>query len=210
MNRRWIFLAALFTVAGLSLLTLRHLGQWLELDEPLQHSRAIIVFGGGVPFRAMEAANLYHARWASAIWLTQGSIDERDAALTKIGLPATPEYEFSRRVLIKLGVPPEAIQVVPQPVDNTAAEVRAIVRYAQPGAGGPLILVTSKSHTRRVRVIWNAVPHSRQLAVIRYSGEEPFDADHWWRTTTDALAAFREAFGILNVWAGFPIAPRER
>jgi hypothetical protein len=81
MNRRWIFLAVLFTATGLSRITLRHLGQWLELDESLQRSPAIIVFGGSVPFRAMEAVSIYQARRASAVWLRQGSLYERDAVL---------------------------------------------------------------------------------------------------------------------------------
>jgi uncharacterized SAM-binding protein YcdF (DUF218 family) len=212
-RRSFIVLAALCAAAVLSFLSLRHLGEWIELDDPLQHSRAIIVFGGGIPFRAMEAASLYHAGWAGEVWLTQGTPADRDIALAQIGLPETPEHEFSRSVLVKLGVPPQAIQVIPEPVDNTAAEVQAVMRYAQAGSGSPLILVTSKFHTRRVRVIWNAMAHGRAgggVAILRYPPKEPFDAAHWWRTTTDAIVTFRETFGILNAWAGFPIAPRER
>ena len=34
-------------------------GAWLVVEDPLQPARAIVVLGGKVPFRAMEAAKLY-------------------------------------------------------------------------------------------------------------------------------------------------------
>jgi hypothetical protein len=214
---RWILcFALLFLIATAGLLfTLRNLGEWLQIDEPLRRSSAIAVLGGGVPFRAMEAASLYGRGWASEVWLTQASPNEADRALEKLGVAVIPEHEYSRLVLKKLGVPDAAIHLIPEHVDNTATEIKAIFRYAQalPAAGrttNSVILVTSKVHTRRVRVIWNAFAPGSQMAIVRYTPLEPFDGRRWWRTTTDALATFREAFGILNAWAGFPIAPRER
>jgi hypothetical protein len=61
-----------------------------------------------------------------------------------------------------------------------------------------------------VRVIWNALAGKKTRMVVRTTPREAYDEDHWWRTSTDALTTFREMFGILNAWAGFPIAPRER
>jgi uncharacterized SAM-binding protein YcdF (DUF218 family) len=209
--RRFFAVAALFIVVVVAsgAWALRHLGEWLELDERLERSKAIVVLGGGVPFRAIEAANLYRSGWASEVWLTAGLPDPRDVALARIGIHENAEHEASRAVLLKLGVPAAAIQVVPEPVDNTASELRAIFQYGRAGRE-PVILVTSRSHTRRVRVIWNRVTPGGRRAIVRYAKDDPFDADAWWRTTSDALIAFREAFGIVNAWAGFPIAPRER
>jgi uncharacterized SAM-binding protein YcdF (DUF218 family) len=112
-------------IAGCGLFTLRHLGEWLAVDDPLQHSTALVVPGGGTPFRAIEAAGLYRARWASEVWVTQGPRDEGDAALKKMGITTSPEHELSRKILMKLGVPTAAIQVVPGSVNNTAAELAA-------------------------------------------------------------------------------------
>jgi uncharacterized SAM-binding protein YcdF (DUF218 family) len=203
-------LVLLLCAAGLSLFAFRHLGQWLELDEPLRQSTAIAVLGGGVPFRAMEAAKLYHAGWAKEIWLTEGKSDARDRALAAIGLDAGSEHESSRIVLEKLEVPHAAIQLIPGPVDNTVSELQTILDYARKRQLGPVILVSSKSHTRRLRVIWNRVASKDREAIVRGSSVDTFDAAAWWRTTSDALEAFREAFGIANALAGFPMAPRER
>jgi uncharacterized SAM-binding protein YcdF (DUF218 family) len=209
-RNRIILLGSVIAFSGLFFFALRHLGQWLELDEPLRHSGAIVVVGGGVPFRAMEAATLYHSGWAPEVWLTQGLPHENDLAMERLGIPMTSEHELSRLVLLKLGVPPSAIQVVPGFVDNTVAELAAIRSYAQSRSPGALILVSSKYHARRIRTIWNSVAPADVAVIVRYPAGDGFDAQRWWRTTTDALATFREAFGILNAWAGFPIAPRER
>jgi hypothetical protein len=42
---------------------------------------------------------------------------------------------------------------------------------------------------------------------VRYASADPYDAQRWWRHTRDALAVSREVFGLLNVWAGFPVQP---
>jgi hypothetical protein len=42
-------------------------------------------------------------------------------------------------------------------------------------------------------------------AIVRYTKDDPFNAARWWANTSDALSVTREAFGLLNAWAGFPI-----
>lgn len=105
----------------------------------------------------------------------------------------------------------DAIKLVPGSVNNTAAEIAAVARFAQTGSTEePVILVTSKSHTRRVRVIWDALTQGRQQVIVRYAESDPYDGRGWWHTTTDVFTTGREVFGILNARAGFPISPRER
>jgi uncharacterized SAM-binding protein YcdF (DUF218 family) len=186
----------------------RYLGFWLVLDEPLEKSAAVVVMGGGFPYRAAKAAEIYRDGWAKEVWLTQGSKNDRDRDLEAFGMPQTAEHESGRWLLRKLGVPEDRIKILPQPVDNTFTELKVIREYAMQH-GSPLIVVTSKQHTRRVRVIWNAMVGKDMRIAVRSTPREAYDEDHWWRTTTDALATFREAFGIANAWAGFPIAPRE-
>jgi hypothetical protein len=70
-----------------------------------------------------------------------------------------------------------------------------------------VIIVTSKAHTRRVRAMRHAVIGERPAAIVRYASDDPFHADRWWRYTRDALDVTREVFGLLTVWAGFPVQP---
>jgi uncharacterized SAM-binding protein YcdF (DUF218 family) len=178
------------------------------VTQSLQKASAVVVLGGDIPFRAEEAAAIYSQNWAREVWLTQGAIHKQDRELARLGIAEPPEFEYSRQVLLKLGVPASAIQVIPGHPRDTLEEVRAIVQYARSAPEAPLILVTSKYHVRRVAVIWKAVTRGRPPAVVRYTPEDPFDPPHWYSNTADALTVSREVFGILNAWAGFPIPAR--
>ena len=69
-----------------------------------------------------------------------------------------------------------------------------------------VIIVTSKVHTRRVRATWHALVEQRLRAIVRPASDR-YNGAHWWRDTYDALVVSREVFGLMNVWAGFPVKP---
>jgi hypothetical protein len=208
--RRRYGLAFVFGGAAviLALAGLRAAGRLLIVDDPLQPARAIVVLGGQMPFRSMEAAAIYRQGWAREMWLTQGGVSEEDVALKKLRIDRTPEYEYSRRVLERLSVPPAAIRVLPGNNQNTADEVRTIARELKASGGTRVIIISSKYHTRRVRVLWHVLAGRGAEAIVRYTPDDPFDASHWWRSTTDANAVTHEWFGLLNAWAGFPLKAR--
>ena len=179
-------------------------GRWLVVEDPLQSASGIVILGGQMPFRAIEAANLYHQGWAPEIWITQGAPREEDVALREIGVMKIPEDEYSRRVLVVLGVPDAAIHSVARPVENTAQEVQAIAEQLVRD-GNRLILVTSKYHGRRLRALWHALVPLAPPPVIRIAPGDPFQPDRWWRSTRDAEHVFHEWFGLINAWAGLPL-----
>jgi len=72
-----------------------------------------------------------------------------------------------------------------------------------------VIIVTSKPHTRRVRMIWNRRVGDDPRAIIRYVSDDSFDPARWWRNTGDALDVVREVLGIVNALAGFPLHPEQ-
>jgi len=172
--------------------------------DPLEPAGAIVVFGGGVPFRPMEAAKIYSQGLAASVWLTQAVLDENDLELTRLGISRKEEYIYSKEVLERLGVPAAAIQVLPHPVRNTAEEVQCIAQTAAASHLRKVILVTSKYHTRRVKILWHRLTSGKIRAIVRYDSD-PFEPQHWWRRTSDAMSVAREFFGIANTWAGFPI-----
>lgn len=188
----------------------RQVGGWLVVEDPLAPARAVVVLGGQVPFRAMEAATIYRQGWAPEVWITRPAQDAEQAALRGLDIKVPTEEVTSRAVLERLGVPPVAIRVLNQPAENTAQEIRVIAQELRQVSGGQVILVTSKPHSRRVRATWRALIGDSPHAIVRYATAAPYDADHWWRQTGDALAVSREVFGLLNVWAGFPVRAGRR
>ncbi len=183
------------------------LGHWLVVADPLEPARAVVVLSGRVPFRALEAASIYRQGWAPEIWLTREVRTPEELALERLGVPVIRGEAYNRAVLEHLGVPPEAIRLLDRSIQNTADEVRLIAGELGRNGADRVILVTSKTHSRRVRATWSALVGDAPRAAVRYAGEEPYRSDSWWRNTRDALDVSREAFGLMNVWAGFPVKP---
>jgi uncharacterized SAM-binding protein YcdF (DUF218 family) len=200
--------AVLIAVVAASLVWgVRGLGAWLVVEDPLSSARAVVALGGEVPFRAMEAAAIYRQGWTSEVWLTRSPQDAGEAALRQLGIQVPSEDVYNRAVLERLGVPGTAIRVLSQRAQNTVQEVQVIAQELQRTGGGQVILVTSKPHSRRVRATWRALIGETPQVIVRYATSDAYDADRWWRHTGDALAVSREIFGLLNVWAGFPVRP---
>lgn len=207
--RRYVVAGALVAALGLLLfLGVSAAGQWLVVADPLAPAQAIVVLSGHVPFRAMEAGELHRAGWAAEVWLTRSSNPAEEAAMAALGLAMTlGDNSINRAVLERLGVPTAAIRLLGPGVRNTPEELRLVeLEMARTGAGR-VILVTSKPHSRRVRATWHALVGTTRQAVVRHAASDPFQGRGWWRRTGDALAVSRELFGLLNVWAGFPVRP---
>lgn len=202
-----VLLLALALAGVLVPLGAGQLGRWLVVADPLERTQAIVVLSGRVPFRAMEAASIYQAGWALEVWLTKEARTPEALALERLGVPVVRGEAYNREVLERLGVPARAIRLLDDSVRNTTDEVRLVARELAAGGADRVILVTSKTHSRRVRATWSAVVGSSPRATVRYASEEPFDDGQWWRHTRDALEVSREVFGLMNVWAGFPVQP---
>jgi uncharacterized SAM-binding protein YcdF (DUF218 family) len=201
--------AFLVLVALLSRPILTAIGNWLVIADPLQSASCILVLGGYLPFRAMEGAAIHRGGWAPEVWLTQYPPTTEECVLAGMGIEITPEYRFSSRVLQHCGVPASAIRVLERPSLDTEEEIRfAFNEMRVRQLSGPIIIVTSKTHARRVKVLWKALTGSVEGAIVRYTNEDPFRPDRWFRNTRDINAVAREFFGVLNVWAGFPIRAR--
>jgi uncharacterized SAM-binding protein YcdF (DUF218 family) len=180
-------------------------GRWLVTEDRLDKAQAIVVLSGRLPIRAIEAARLYRAGYAREVWLTRS--EEPEFSLASMGIPYLGEEFYNAKVLSHEGVPPEAIHVLDPPINNTADEVMAISAELARQHGSQVIIVTTKSHTRRVRTLWRKLAQEKGQAIVRAASDDAFEPGHWWRTSGDALDVLREVLGLLNAWAGLPLRP---
>ena len=201
-----ILLAAV-VVAGFAHASLfRGVASFLIVEDRLEPAAAIVVLGGQLPFREMEAAKLYRDGWAPLLVIVRGARREEAKALEHLRIRVTEGWELSREVLIRQGVPPSAILVPEEEAEGTLEESQVAVRALKP-ENLPVILVTSKFHTRRARLTWNYVTEGRSKAIVRVATHDPFDPTRWWRERRFVLAVVREYLGLVNYYAGFPVAP---
>ena len=202
-NHVWVLVPGTVLFAGLFIFF--NIGRWLVAEDPLEKASAIAVLSGKMPSRALEAARIYREGYASEVWLTHQT--EPGASLEALSVPFMGEESYDRLILIRKGVPESAIRVLDPPIVNTADEMLAIGQALSTEKQRKVIIVTSKVHTRRVKALWKNISSAQGEAIVRGVSDDGFDPAHWWGNTGDALDVVREALGLLNVWAGFPVQP---
>jgi hypothetical protein len=185
----------------------REVGKWLVKEDPISRCSAIAVLSGSMPLRALEAAKLYRQGYAREVWLTHSA--EPGAKLEAMGIPFAGEDFYNARILIHEGVPQGAIRILEPPIVNTADEIKAIATALSGEQDRSVIMVTTKAHTRRTRLLWRKLAAGRGRAIVRAASEDPFEPDKWWRTSGDALEVVREVLGLLNASAGLPLRPAQ-
>lgn len=131
----WIFLAPFLAEA-------------LIVEKPLERADAIFVLGGGSVYleRTQKAAELYKNGRAPKIFLTN---DNSQGGWNQV-LQRNPYFvEFAHWELIKQGVAPEAIEILPDVVESTHDEAVLLAKTAKEQNLKSVLLVTSGYHTRR-------------------------------------------------------------
>jgi uncharacterized SAM-binding protein YcdF (DUF218 family) len=202
---RRVLLSVFGVLFLLALLVFLFVGDWLVSEEPLQKAQFIAVLSGGMPLRALEAGKLYREGYAPRILLTHPS--EPADALQALGISYRSEEDYDSQILIHEGVPQSAIEVLSPPIRNTADEIAAISGSLSREGSSTVIIVTSKVHTRRTRILWHRLNSGPARAIIHGASTDPFNPRDWWANTSDALDVVREILGVLNAWAGLPLHP---
>jgi uncharacterized SAM-binding protein YcdF (DUF218 family) len=195
---------------------LREVASFLLVEDTLRPAGAIVALAGHTPFREIEAAKLYRAGLAPQVIIVREALTVEAEALKQIEIRKPQSWELSHAVLVQQGVPPEAIVIPKDDAKGTLEELQAaygaLARQRsdirdQRSAVMPVILVTSKYHTRRTRLTWQYVTGGQSQPIVRAASGDPFDPDHWWQQRSFVLSVVREYLGLINYYAGFPVTP---
>ncbi len=203
--RLGVLIALILIVA---LYIFRGIGRWLDREDPLSRADIVFVLGGGMPQRAVEAGKVFAQGHAPEVWCSRPDSPVDD--LAKLGIHYVGEEDYNRQILVHGGVPESAIHVLPGTVVNTEEELLDLAGEMRRRGKTSVILVTSPQHTRRVRTLWQKLVGKQPRAWVHGAHEDPFDPDHWWRNTRDALSVVHETLGLVNAWAGLPVPPHAK
>ena len=161
-------------------------GRYLVREDPLQPADAIFVLAGGAVDRWLEGVDLYRERYAKSVVLSPGRTEQAEIDLRAKGIQLPTAAEIARNAMIQLGVPAEAVEIMPGNLDNTAHEAEACHTFARNAGWRRVIIVTSPYHTRRTRFAFRREFRKSPIAVIvRASRYAESDPPHWWRTRGD-------------------------
>ena len=197
--RSVIILAPILLFAGF---LLYHSGGWLIVEDPLEKADAIFVLGGTRIERPLEAYDLYTEGWAPRIMLFRVVSDYGEVELMKRGFAFPLESDVQKDVLHRLGMPEGAVVVLSEE-DSTKEEALEVRTAALANGWKTIIVVTSKQHTRRARLVV-----SRRLAgtdvklIMRASRYDLTDAEHWWRNRATVRFTLFELQRLFGYWIG--------
>jgi uncharacterized SAM-binding protein YcdF (DUF218 family) len=198
-----LIIALVVCVAGV--FAFRGAGRWLVREDPLGPADAIVVLSGSMPARAEEAGRIFNLGFAHEVWVSRPVSPAEE--LEDMGIHYLGEEDFYRAVLIHEGVPESDVSIFPQPIVNTEQEIEEISAQMRREGKTSVMIVTSAQHTRRVRALWRKLAGDDLRLIVRAAPQDPFDADRWWRNTSDTFSVVREILGLLNAWTGLPVRP---
>jgi uncharacterized SAM-binding protein YcdF (DUF218 family) len=197
----WSLLAAI-AVAGLLYAARRPLliaiGSFLIVQDEPTRADAIVVLSGSIPDRILQAVDLYKAQLAPRIILTQEPPLPGLADLRARGVYLPEHHEQNRDIAQQLGVPPAAISVMSTPSWSTLTEAQALAGYLQTQGIKSILLVTSKAHARRARMVFRAVANGNLQIRVCPSHYDPFAADGWWQRRPSVRRVVIEYGKLLN------------
>jgi uncharacterized SAM-binding protein YcdF (DUF218 family) len=166
-------------------------GRFLVREDPLEPADVIFVLAGGRVERWLEGGDLFRERHAALIVLSPGRIEKAEMELRAKGVRFPTEAELARDTLLQLGVPADAVRILPGSVDNTAHEAEALHQLLRSTTAGAsqwqrIIVVTARYHTRRTGFAFRREFRDSAVRILvrgtRYDEAEP---NRWWRHRAD-------------------------
>jgi uncharacterized SAM-binding protein YcdF (DUF218 family) len=172
---------------------LRGMARAWTVSDAVVPADAVAVLGGGLETRPFAAADLYKRGIAKRILIAGVRLSPTEK------LAILPSHvELNRTVLLKLGVPPEAIGSFGSDVSNTFQEARALVEWGKANGAKDIIVPTEIFSSRRVRWILDkeAAASGVRVHVLALAPLE-YGADDWWRHAEGVVAFQNEIIKYL-------------
>lgn len=178
---------------------MRGMGHYLVLEDDLEKSSLIVVLGGSPAIRSAEAADLYVDGAASRVFVSRGFLDRADL-VKDIDVSQAGEWGLAEKILTARGVPKEAIIIDGEFVVSTLAEAKRVRGFLSSQELKSIILVTSKSNSRRAASIFRKILGPGVLVISRPSRYDRFDPDDWWNHRGMAKQVVLEYQKIVFSW----------
>jgi uncharacterized SAM-binding protein YcdF (DUF218 family) len=135
-------------------------------------SDALVVLLGQWTSRPLTTAELYRQGLAPVILMCEADPGED---------PGFSDSALTRAVLIRGGVPDEAIQVLPGVIESTREEALRVRDYAHAHRLRRITVVTNAFHTARARWIFRKTLQGEGVEVRMAAARDPrFDESNWY------------------------------
>ena len=186
----------------LGIIALRGLGSFLVYEDPLEKADGIMILGGTMYERQLEAVDLYKGGWAPRLFVLREVSDWGEVELRNRGVKYLSVVDAQVDVMERLGVPRDRITILDR-ANSTAQEAVILRDVAQREKLAKVIIVTSKQHTRRARLVINRRMQEIGVTVIvRASRYDRANVDRWWTERATLRFTLFETQRLLAYWVG--------
>jgi uncharacterized SAM-binding protein YcdF (DUF218 family) len=198
---RWAAAGVALALSVCATVVFVHAGRFLEVGDALpSKADAIVIMAGSVPDRTLEAADLYAQGIAPRVVVTREEARSGAQALRERGVRIAENHDLSLAALAQLGVPPDAVVLLHRRSNSTESEANTIARWACRHGISRLVVVTSRAHARRARLILrNALGPGIALS-LRPTRYDPFRGTRWWHVRRDAKFVWWEYEKLAHYW----------
>ncbi len=163
----------------------RYIGEFLIHDDIPEKSDAAVILSTGIEYypRLVEAASIYKKGLAEKIVINGNRKTDSLRELEAMGFkPCCQWYENSLRILSLFDVPGEdVICVSAEDAYDTVTEAEIVGKEILSKGFNQIILVTSKSHTKRAKFIWKRIYRGKLSLCTVSAKTDPYDPCGWWR-----------------------------
>lgn len=192
---------------------LRAAGRFLVFEDPPAKADAIVVLAGSFPDRILEAVALYEEGLAPRIVLCRAPEGRAMKRLRERGIDKGSDADRNRDVALQLGLPPQAIEVLDRAAGSTFGEANEVLRHISKHGYRSILLVTSKSHTRRAAWIYRHLVGDEVRIIVRAARDDGYRPETWWRnrvSTRRLIIEYQKLFVFLLVdqWGKEPSISR--
>jgi uncharacterized SAM-binding protein YcdF (DUF218 family) len=188
---------------GFRFALLQAVGEALTRESELASVDVLVVSVAAGPAGALEAVDIYRRRSVRRIVMATWPGGPADDAVRDLGVPLLRPGEVAREVLLRGGVAPEAITVLPHVVNGTGAEVPVIASFVRDGGVTSLLYLTARSHTARAWWLLRRVLPPTVELLVRSPSRDVFEPGGWWQDREST----REVVTEVLHWAGEVVVP---
>jgi uncharacterized SAM-binding protein YcdF (DUF218 family) len=160
---------------------LPYLGYYLIVNDVVNKSDAIFVFGGSVPNRIIEAVELYKEGFSELIIISKYPKPEGYDYIHSIGISYPEGHDINRNIALQMGVPQNNIIIFPKRAGSTLEELVLLNEYLKSHELTSVILVSTKSHTKRISFMFSDISGGDIKVYTRYTKYDSYDPDLWWK-----------------------------
>jgi len=183
-----------------TLLTLA--GNLLISEDTPQKAEAIVVLNGGVPIRILEAVDLYNSGFGEILIFCKTAESSDYKKLKEYNIYYPVEHDINKQIAEVFEIPSSNIYMVNKKVSSTYGELESIKGFLIDNNIKKIIIVTSKFHTLRARLIANKVLNKDIDFMIIASNYDGYNPKTWWKNRNATRYTISEYLKIFAYYLG--------